>query len=72
MNKNIRTIFSADKTIPLRVIEPFNFANHFPYLVIHSQNLPEGQSLENVLRSFGVVKYTENDSRALQHLQKIS
>ena len=41
MNKNIRTTFSADKTVSLRVIEPFHLANHFLLLVDHPKNLPE-------------------------------
>jgi hypothetical protein len=51
MNKYIGTIFSAYKTISLRVIKPFHLANHFLLLVEHKQNPPEADSLENVVRA---------------------
>jgi hypothetical protein len=52
MNKYIGTIFSAYKTISLRVIKPFHLANHFLLLVEHKQNPPKADSLENVVGAF--------------------
>jgi len=43
---------SADKTISLRVIEPFRVADHVLLLVDHPQNLPKAESMENAVIAF--------------------
>ena len=64
MNKNIWTIFSADKAVSLRVIEPFHIANHFLLLVDHLQNLPAAENLENAVTVLEVAPRTESESAA--------
>jgi hypothetical protein len=65
VNKNIRTIISANKTISLRVIKPFHLANHYLLLVDPKQNPPEAESMENETRAFGVGPHAENDWRSV-------